>query len=97
MNPVINKYGDKFWYDSDGKWHREDGPAIEKSGSTFWYKHGRFHREGGPAIEHADGRTEFWLENVRYTHEHYLFRLKILESLNKCKLLKLKDKKIEWI
>ena len=29
MNPEINTYGTKLWYDSDGEYHREDGPAIE--------------------------------------------------------------------
>ena len=29
--------GDKFWY-LNGKWHREDGPAIEHaSGGKEWY------------------------------------------------------------
>ena len=29
--------GDKYWY-LNGKWHREDGPAIEHaSGGKAWY------------------------------------------------------------
>ena len=29
MDMKPEKYEDKAWYDSDGKYHREDGPAIE--------------------------------------------------------------------
>jgi hypothetical protein len=39
-NPVIDKYGNKFWYDTDGKLHRDDGPAIERAnGRKSWYLH----------------------------------------------------------
>jgi hypothetical protein len=28
-NPIIDKYGTKRWYNENGEYHREDGPAIE--------------------------------------------------------------------
>ena len=50
---------DKYWY-KEGKYHREDGPAIEySSGGKEWYKEGFHHREDGPAVELADG-TKYW-------------------------------------
>ena len=53
----IDDHGEKFWW-KDGKWHREDGPAVEyRDGSTFWYKDGLRHRLDGPAIEDYDGDT----------------------------------------
>ncbi len=60
-NPVINKWGDKNWYDK-GKLHREDGPAvIQKNGDKYWYKNDKYHREDGPAIEKHDGEYEWYL------------------------------------
>jgi hypothetical protein len=57
----------QFWY-KDGKYHREDGPAIEDlsvpSGALpykAWYKNGKHHRVGGPAIEYSSGTKEWWL------------------------------------
>ena len=95
MNPEINKYGDKFWYDSDSKWHREDGPAIEwNNGNKWWCKHGHFHREDGPAIEWVSGYKEYYLDNIQYSEEEYWEKIK---ELKKCKLFKLEDKKISWI
>lgn len=37
-------------YFENGKWHREDGPALHwQNRGYFWYKHGVRHREDGPA------------------------------------------------
>ena len=45
----------------DGKFHRENGPAIAwKDGHTEWRLNDKLHRADGPAIIMADG-TEFWL------------------------------------
>ena len=97
MNPKINRYGDKEWYDSDGALHREDGPAIEFIGAAkFWFIHGKRHREDGPAIYYNGDYIykEFWLDGNRYGEKEYWEKIK---ELNKCKLFKLKDKKIGWI
>ena len=94
MNPVINN-GHKTWYDFDGKYHREDGPAIEwNNGNKWWYKHGKYHRENGPAEEYSNGAKFYWLEGYAYTEEEYWEKIK---ELKKCKLFKLEDKKIGWI
>ena len=56
--------GSREWY-RNGKLHREDGPALERSdGTKEWYKEGRLHREDGPAIEWSDGTKE-WYRNGR--------------------------------
>jgi hypothetical protein len=66
-NPKIDKYGHKCWYNADGKFHRDDGPAIEYAhGDKFWFQHGEFHRNDGPAIEYANGDTK-WCQ-----HDHAL-------------------------
>ena len=65
-NPVIDEHGIKEWHDSDGKLHRDDGPAIMyASGTKEWWQHGECHRDNGPAIEYANGHKEWWL-NDRY-------------------------------
>jgi hypothetical protein len=39
------------YYDSKGRRHRLDGPAIEYSGKKgWWYVNGRRHRLDGPAL-----------------------------------------------
>ena len=40
------------WRNSQGKYHREDGPAREwPTGVKAWYRNGRLDREDGPAME----------------------------------------------
>ena len=72
MSPYTNEYGDKFWYDSNGELHREDGPAVEYSnGDKWWCIHGKYHREDGPAYERKNGYKEYYLEHLQYTEEEY--------------------------
>ena len=60
--------GDKHWC-LNGKWHREDGPAIERAdGSKEWYLNGKLHREDGPACEWADG-SKYWYLNGKLHRE----------------------------
>ena len=61
--------GDKEWY-LDGKIHREDGPAIERTSRyKAWYLDGKLHREDGPAFEGTNGRKEWWLNNEKVDPE----------------------------
>ena len=54
-----------FWR-LNGKFHREDGPAIEYAdGDKYWFINGKYHREDGPAVEHANG-TKAWCTNGEY-------------------------------
>jgi len=53
--------GSKYWF-LNGKYHREDGPAIEYSdGSKAWYLNGKRHRVDGPAIEGTNGSKAWYL------------------------------------
>ena len=62
-HPKMDKDGNKFWYNSNGEPHREDGPAKEWSnGSKNWYINGLKHREDGPAIIWGSGK-KFWYIN----------------------------------
>jgi hypothetical protein len=60
--------GGKYWY-LNGKFHREDGPAVEDSdGDKGWYLNGKLHREDGPAIERING-DKFWYLNGKRHRE----------------------------
>ena len=59
----IDEDGNRFHYNSAGKWHRENGPAIVWSnGTKIWYQNGLRHRTDGAAIEWSSGTKE-WYQN----------------------------------
>ena len=63
--------GDKCWY-LNGKYHREDGPAIElANGDKYWWLNGKRHREDGPACEDADGTKSWYLNGEWVTEEEH--------------------------
>ena len=60
--------GTKEWQ-LKGKYHREDGPAIEwADGSKAWYRNGKRHRVDGPAIEYVDG-SKSWCLNGKFSYK----------------------------
>jgi hypothetical protein len=68
---VKTKNRDIHWY-KEGKFHREDGPAIEfVDGENHWYKEGKLHREDGPAVEYPDGTKEWWIDNIEYNKNYF--------------------------
>ena len=53
------------YFDSHGRIHRDDGPAIVTPTTKYWYFHGVRHRDEGPAVvgpEHA----EYWTHGTRW-------------------------------
>jgi hypothetical protein len=59
-----DKSGNIRWF-TNGRLHREDGPAIEyMNGLKEWYCGGILHREDGPAREWIDGSRQ-WFANGR--------------------------------
>ena len=53
----------------NGKFHKDDGPAIiVNDGTKYWYRNGILHRENGPAIEWANGTKE-WYQNGLFHRE----------------------------
>lgn len=64
-SPTIYDDGTEYWYSTDGKLHRLDGPAIKCPTGTFvYYKHGQFHREdnSGPAFSYR-GLDNWWFKD----------------------------------
>lgn len=69
---VIVSSLDTKWYNSKDKYHRINGPAIERTnGDKFWYKEGKLHREDGPAVELANGNKAWYLKNEYYSELEY--------------------------
>ena len=63
---TVDEKGNKRWT-LNGKYHREDGPAIEYvDGDKAWHLNGKLHREDGPAIEYANGTKAWWLHDKKY-------------------------------
>lgn len=59
-NELYKLAGARAWW-KHGKWHREDGPAVERpNGTTQWWRNGNLHRDDGPAVQSADGTIEWW-------------------------------------
>jgi hypothetical protein len=62
----VDADGDKIWRLPCGRWHREDGPAIEwKNGDKFWYLNDKLHRTDGPAVVRSNWRNNTWWLNDR--------------------------------
>ena len=67
-NVTVNEDG-TFWR-INGKYHREDGPAIEwANGSKLWYQNGKLHRIGAPAVVNSIGSKHWWREGVRHRED----------------------------
>jgi hypothetical protein len=66
----IDKYGDKFWKNEIGQFHRLDGPAyIGADGSQVWFVNGKCHRLDGPAYIGADGTQQWFVNGNNITDE----------------------------
>jgi hypothetical protein len=50
------------WYNLEGKYHREDGPAVEDvNGYKAYYINDKRHRVDGPAVEYANGYKYYYI------------------------------------
>ena len=106
---TVDDYGTKRWF-LNGKFHREDGPAIEYAdGTKSWFLNDRLHREDGPAIERADGTKEWFLNGKRHredgpaveyadgSKEYWLDNTYLTEEQWKKKVNKVKELTVEEI
>ena len=68
---VVDDTGNQFWY-LDGKYHREDGPAVVyANGYQYWYLNGKSHREDGPAAVYANGEQRWYLNGKELTEQEF--------------------------
>jgi len=62
MRLKIDKEGNRWWFNSEGYYHKIDGPAVEWSnGNKEWFLNGKRHRDDGPAIEWSNGYREWFI------------------------------------
>ena len=60
----------KEYFDSDDRYHRDDGPAIIwASGTQEWYQHEHRHRDDGPAAIWPDGSQFWWFDHMRHRED----------------------------
>ena len=60
------------YYDINGRYHREDGPAYIEPNYKVWYIHGKRHREDGPAyISKINGKRceKYYLNGILCSEE----------------------------
>jgi hypothetical protein len=70
---IVDSDGTKRWL-LNGKYHREDGPAIERPNRRKeWWLNGKRHCENGPAIEYPDG-SKCWYLNDKQVSWQQVFR-----------------------
>ena len=81
---VVKDNANTIAYYLNGKFHREDGPAIEfASGRKDWYLNGKRHRTDGPAVAYANGDKWWYLNgnfygvNDDYTNESWMRFIKL--------------------
>ena len=72
----VDQNGTRRYYNSAGRLHRTDGPAVEHAnGTKEWWINGQLHRIDGPAVEYADGGKEWWINGTEYTETEYQAQL----------------------
>ena len=64
---MIDENGVKYWYNSKGDRHRDNGPAIDHPDLKMWIINGKLHREDGPAVIYKNGfvRSKYRLWMIR--------------------------------
>ena len=59
---TVHKNGIQEYFNENGEYHREDGPAYESpSGHKEWCIDGKYHREDGPARIWSNGDEWYYL------------------------------------
>lgn len=65
----LSNSGMKSYKDDEGRFHRDDGPAlIYPHGSVSYYRHGKLHRdeEAGPAQSDPQGLALYFKDGLRH-------------------------------
>lgn len=66
----VDMWGNKYWFNAEGQYHRNYGPAVEATnGTKKWLQNGLLHREDGPAVEWNDGSEEWWLNGLLHRED----------------------------
>ena len=75
----VDGYGNRFYYNSNGEFHRIDGPAVEwGNGTKRWFQNGLRHRTDGPAVVYSDGSMEWYINGKILTEAEFKEAVKAL-------------------
>lgn len=73
MSLKINDEGILFWRNEEGRYHRDEGPAVIWPVGTLEYViDGMYHRLGGPAIIGPSGQKYYYIAGKEYSREELL-------------------------
>ena len=79
---TIDKAGTKRWYNDQGQYHCEHGPAVIFSdGTKGWFINGKRHNENGPAIIYDIGNKYWYLNGIEYTESEWKAKLNPTKEL----------------
>jgi hypothetical protein len=69
----IDERGNEWWPKRNGKYHREDGPAVVwVGGPNEWFYNGTRHRIDGPAVVWPNGELCWCLYGRSYSFDDWL-------------------------
>lgn len=74
MFVVRNNNHPEIWHYVEGKFHREDGPAVECADNRLnyneWFQNDKMHRLYGPALDYPNEK-KWYLEDKQYSAEEH--------------------------
>jgi hypothetical protein len=82
----VNKYGHMFWFNEDGEYHNESGPAIilkNESSTKFWYLNGSKYSFIGWCLETGQSGEDYLTPEIDNTVKCKLEELKEVHALTK--------------
>ena len=63
----VDQHGTRRYYNSEGKLHRDAGPAVVRADGTLaWFQNNQLHCEDGPAVVCEGVAKEWWFKGVRH-------------------------------
>lgn len=90
---IIDSNDNELWVDTQGRLHREDGPAgiFKDKDETIqiWMQEGKRHREDGPALEITDETGAVVVEQFFITGD-FVSPTNFKNALEKLRMLKLR-------
>lgn len=77
---IVYDNGVKEWF-SNGKRHRENGPAgIAEDGTEYYFQYGLKHRDDGPAVYHSSGFERWYKNGVEHREDGPAYKTQGVEK-----------------